>query len=439
MIEADHILRDSPYVGYAYSYPHKTAYRPLNPPISLADAWAGEPRNALFLYMHVPFCEGRCGYCNLFSVSQPESGLTDAYVEAVRRQAVRVRDSVGALHFARMAIGGGTPTVLRIDQLEVILRVCQDVMGVSPGRAPASVEVSPVTATADKLTLLRQFGVRRISIGVETFNEDEAGLLLRPQTNHSVHEALTAIRHAGFPVLNIDLIYGSPGQTPTAWLESLRQALVYEPEELYLYPLYVRPLTGLGRREGHWEDGRLLAYRIGRQFLLANGYEQLSMRMFRRANAASPSDSDYCCQRDGMIGIGCAARSYTARLHYGWPHATGRSAALAILDGFIRCEPESFGWANHGVWLDDEDRRRRLVLKTLLRCEGLSRIDYVGEFGSDAVADQPELESMIHLGLIEAKADRLVLTELGLDRSDAIGPALYSRRVRKLMDTCQCQ
>src|SRR5207248_3751773 len=123
--------------------------------------------------------------------------------------------------------------------------------------------------------------VDRISIGVQSFVEAEAAAAGRAQRTAEVEEALARIREAGFPRLNIDLIYGLPGQTVESWLGSLRAALRFAPEELYLYPLYVRPLTGLGRSSRSWDDQRLTCYREARALLLVCGYEQVSMRMFR--------------------------------------------------------------------------------------------------------------------------------------------------------------
>src|SRR4051794_23959467 len=95
------LLVGSPYRGYAYAYPHKTAYRPFDPPPPLRDLWAGERRDALFLYIHVPFCEMRCGFCNLFTQARPAAGLADDYLDALARQGDRVRDALGDGRFAR--------------------------------------------------------------------------------------------------------------------------------------------------------------------------------------------------------------------------------------------------------------------------------------------------------------------------------------------------
>ena len=242
------ILDETPYAGYTYAYPHKTAYRPLDPPVPLQELWQSENRDALFLYLHVPFCEMRCGFCNLFTTANPNQSFTGAYLRALRRQAIQVREAVSDARFARLAIGGGTPTFLNRAELEDLFGIVTDIYGVEPGQIPVSVETSPRTAELDKLRWLRERGADRISMGVQSFLEPEVNASGRAQKTAWVENALERIRETGFPTLNIDLIYGLPHQTVGSWLCSLQMALRWQPEELFLYPLYVRPLTGLGRK-----------------------------------------------------------------------------------------------------------------------------------------------------------------------------------------------
>lgn len=109
--ELARLAERSPSQAYVYAYPHKTAYQRLDPAPRLRDVWVGERRHSLFLHLHVPFCEMRCGFCNLFARSRPGGGLPDAYLTALGRQATVVREALGAgTGFARSAIGGGTPT-----------------------------------------------------------------------------------------------------------------------------------------------------------------------------------------------------------------------------------------------------------------------------------------------------------------------------------------
>jgi oxygen-independent coproporphyrinogen-3 oxidase len=427
------LLAQTPYAGYTYAYPHKTAYRPLTPPVPLRTAWAAEPKEALFLYLHVPFCEMRCGFCNLFTTVNPAEDLEHAYLAALARQAAQVREAIGPACYARLAIGGGTPTYLSPEALHGLFSLAEDLFGAAPGKIPVSCETSPLTATEDRLRVLRERGVDRISIGVQSFIEAEVQASGRPQQTVDVEAALARIRRWGFPTLNIDLIYGLPGQTVASWLVSVRAALRFQPEELYLYPLYVRPLTGLGRRGTAIADLRLDCYRAARDLLLAAGYRQVSMRMFRSPQAPAQEGPVYCCQEDGMVGLGCGARSYTQGLHYSSEYAVGAAGVKEILRAYVARPEESFALADYGFRLDGEDQRRRYVIQSLLQEEGLSFAAYTARFGSSVWEDLPQLAELEELGLTVQRDGRLTPTAAGLEQSDVIGPWLYSAKVQELM------
>lgn len=430
--DADSLLDGSLYQGYAYSYPHKTAYRPFSAPVPLRALWAEECRDALFLYVHVPFCEMRCGFCNLFTQAKPRTELTDDYLAALARQADQVRAALRNATFARFAVGGGTPTLLEVGGLERLWDIAGTLLGSAP--VPASVETSPETAAPEKLAFLRGRGVTRISLGVQSFVESEVAGVGRPQLTAVVHSVLERIRAAGFPVLNIDLIYGLPGQTVATWLDSIRAALAYQPEEFFLYPLYVRPLTALGQSARSWDDLRRDCYREGVALLRAAGYRQTSMRMFRAVHCPAEDGPIYCCQKDGMIGLGCGARSYTTEVHYSGEYAVRAPGVRALIADYIVQPTEAFGVANHGFQLDAEERRRRHVLQSLLHGDGLDLATYRRGFGTDAFSDLPQLKELGPRDLARQQGGRLTLTADGLERSDAIGPWLYSPAVRRRME-----
>ncbi|MFE9835139.1 STM4012 family radical SAM protein [Streptomyces sp. NPDC005551] len=432
----------SPYQHYVYAYPHKTAYRRLPDRPALASLWAAEPKDALSLYLHIPFCEVRCGFCNLFTRIGAPDGLTGAYLDALERQADAVREALGQegqVRFATAAFGGGTPTFLTAAELERLCDIAEHRMGADLRAVPLSVEASPATATADRLAVLAERGTTRLSLGVQSFVDSEARAAVRPQRRADVEVALARIRDARVPVLNIDLIYGIDGQTERTWRHSLDAALAWRPEELYLYPLYVRPLTGLGRRgeEGRpdpaWDEQRLRLYRAGRDHLLAHGYTQQSMRMFRRTDAPRQGADDYACQTDGMIGLGCGARSYTSAVHYSFDYAVGMHEIRGIIDGYVTTT--DFTRAEVGYRMDGREARRRHLLQSLLQAEGLATDDYRARFGSSPDDDfGPELGRLADRGWLSGTgASGLRLTPEGLAHSDAVGPELFSPAVRAAM------
>ncbi|MET7747539.1 STM4012 family radical SAM protein [Micromonospora sp. NPDC005367] len=435
MTSTDPSLDGSPYQQYLYAYPHKTSYRPLRPRPRLADVWRAEVRDALFLYLHVPFCEMRCGFCNLFTrANAPEEQVT-AYLRQLRRQAERVTDALGDdAGYVRAAFGGGTPTYLTADELTELFDIATGTVGARLPGVPLSVETSPATATPDRLAVLAAHGTTRVSIGVQSFLDVEARAAGRPQRRTEVEAALSAIRDARIPVLNIDLIYGIDGQTADTWQQSLDAALAWRSEELYLYPLYVRPLTGLGRRthaRADWEAQRLALYRQAVDTLGAAGYRQESMRQFRRADAPVPDGPDYCCQDDGMVGLGCGARSYTTTLHYSFDYAVSVSQVRAVLDDYLARPADDFGYAEFGFHLDGAEQRRRWLLKSLLRAEGVDAAAYQARFSRPPADDFPQLARLVERGWATEDGPRL--TPAGLARSDAIGPWLTSAEVHHAM------
>lgn len=419
-----------PYQGYAYAYPHKSAYRAFDPPLPLQDVWRAEPSRR-FLYVHVPFCEMRCGFCNLFTLVNPNEDITAAYLAALTREAEVTAQATGTTTPpVQMAIGGGTPTWLNAAELEDLFDLLNRCFQASPQQCPTTIETSPKTATPDRLSVLKAHGVERISIGVQSFDEAEAKAMGRPQKTADVAAALDRIRGQGFRALNLDLIYGAAGQTAASFAASVRRAMTWHPEEVYLYPLYVRPRTGLDGRAEVWDQQRLTLYRTGRDLLLSEGYTQVSMRHFRKGPDLG---GEYTCQEDGMIGLGPGARSYTRDLHYAMDFAVSRAAVLGVLQRYVAKDHVDFGHVDHGIRLTRPEQMRRYLLKSLLNQDGLNAARFASLFGQSAQEVFPELHELARTGLMTA-GPVFQLTPAGLERSDAIGPWLYSSSVTKRME-----
>ena len=434
-------MERGPYQAYAYAYPHKTAYRDLQTPVVLKELWAGEDRSALFAYLHIPFCTYRCGFCNLFALGQPASDLVERYVAQLILQMAIVGDALGAHRFARFAIGGGTPSYLSAEQLARVFEAATRNFTVDLQAIPAGIEVSPETATLDRLQVCRRAGIDRVSMGVQSFVDSELKSLARPTHSRQVVEAVGIVRELGFPTLNLDLIYGIPGQSRESLEASVRAVLSFQPEELYLYPLYVRPGTGLGKRGARREqprqrdDTRQLLYRAARELLLEAGYTQVSMRMFRSPSAPESSGPAYCCQNDGMVGVGCGARSYTRTLHYSDHYGVERASVTSILQQYVSAPEPSFAHAHYGFQLDASEQRRRYVIQSLLVFPGLDEPAYAARFGTALSADFPRLDDLIACGLARRTDGLLALTTEGIAHADTIGPWLSSDDVVARMES----
>lgn len=423
------LLNLSPYSGYLYAYPHKTAYRTFDPELDFETVWKNENLDSLFLYFHIPFCEMRCGFCNLFTMTGAKDDAVTAYLKALQRETETVKSVLPDAQFSEIAIGGGTPTFLSPEELNELLAITKLL---TPDDTPLSIESSPSRTTLERLQVLEARGVSRISLGVESFSPTDLKAMGRPAQARDAIKALDNIRSHTNADLNIDLIYGAQGQSVEAFKADVRRALEWAPEEVFIYPLYIGPLTGLSKRENKqldWDEHRISQYRAGRDVLLLAGYAQSSMRRFVKSK--SQNASNYSCQEDGMIGLGAGARSYTGDVHYSSDYAVKRQAISGIIRDYTA--QEDFTKIGHGIWLSPEEQRRRYAIKSILNSEGLDLIAYKRRFETHALDDVPDLNVLIEGNYLTQTSTHLMSTELGFERADAMGSFLISGPVEETM------
>jgi oxygen-independent coproporphyrinogen-3 oxidase len=420
----------TPYQQYVYGYPHKTAYRSFFKPLSLQNLWAGESLESRFLYVHVPFCEMRCGFCNLFTVANPLEDVVERFLAQLECEAEVTSSVVPKGPYVGAALGGGTPTFLAARQLVRVVEMMTTVMGASLGRIPFSVELSPDTVSAERLNAVSV--ASRLSLGVQSFLERETATLKRPQASGTVTAALDLIRERTRAALNVDLIYGIEGQDEHTLIRSLQMALMWRPEELYLYPLYVRPLTFLGKHPKAWDDHRQTLYRTGRDWLVSHGYLQRSMRVFQRRDAVVPEVPEFSAETGSTLGLGVGARSYTRRVHYAHDWAVQPRAVRSIIDAYLSRPAASFLDATSGYELDLEEEQRRFVVLTLF-ANGVDEGAFQRRFGAPLLDALPWLSCLVTADLAQSREGVFQLTARGLELSDAIGPWLFSETVNEKM------
>ncbi|MCI9411185.1 MAG: coproporphyrinogen III oxidase family protein [Eubacterium sp.] len=418
---------DNPYVQYMYSYPHKTAYGPLSG-IRLEDYIQRLVGAQNSLYFHIPFCQSKCGYCNLFSVTGQSDEFMSAYVDAMERQAEQLRIILpeGA-DFSDLTLGGGTPLLLSEKQLQRVFSIARDRMGFKG--ETIIVETSPAQTTEEKVALLKDNGVTRVSMGVQSFDDAELRALNRCHRPEQVHRAARILKKSKFPCINLDLIYGIPGQTVESLLDSARQAAEYEPEEMFVYPLYIKKGTFLAQKVTLNPEAVYEMYQELRDFLKARGYKQLSMRRFVKEPDSLNRGS---CGFENTISIGCGGRSYIEDLHFSTPFAVGQRGCVDILQQYM--EKKDFLEVTHGYLLSEEEMRRRYVIKNILFCCGIDKEEYRSRFGSEPEEDYPLLTEWSRSGMAAADSAKIYLTERGISLSDFLGPVLMSEEVRGKME-----
>ena len=413
----------SRYVSYMYSYPHKTAYRTLTPPVSLSPYLERLEGREASLYFHIPFCAHKCGYCNLFSQQCCDAERISLYLHTIRRQGEQMSVAAQALRFTSFAVGGGTPLILDEGQLEELFCLAE-LFGVHPSRVFTSVETSPEYTQKSVLRQLRARGVERLSMGVQSFNETELKKLKRRPGLGTVVGALENIVEAGFPQFNLDLIYGIEGQTVESFMRSLNTALTYRPNELFIYPLYVRPGTRIDVRST--DDIGYAIYKSARELLVGQGFVQTSMRRFVRRET---TETEFSCGDEVMLSCGAGGRSYLGNLHYATPYAVRQQAIADEIDHYIRTT--DFMTAANGFLLSTEEMQIRFIIKNLMYYRGVDLAEYEKRFGEKP--DRNLFREFTDRGWIEETGRIVRLTEEGMAYSDYIGQAFISPVVRKLM------
>ncbi len=427
----------NPYLQYMYSYPHKTAYRPLEGVFleDYASCLAGKGHG---LYLHIPFCQTKCGYCNLFSVTGQGQEAMDRYLDAVERQVSRYREIVKpyGTEFGDFTIGGGTPLLLSEKQLERMFDLIDSGLTFA-GDRELIIETAPNQTTREKLKLLKAAGVTRVSMGIQSFHDRELRTLQRRHSADTAREGLELLMSFSFPCVNIDFIYGIPGQTTDSLLSSLKEALTFQPDELFLYPLYVKHGAGLEQKlkEGMVLEPELALeqYQEASAFLKASGFRQDSMRRFVRVKKAEDSRRRYSdCGFGTSLALGCGGRSYLGKLHFCTPYAVTQKDCLSQLNAFETTV--DFNVVSHGILLSEEEIRRRFVIRHLLIRPGLDLLQYERCFHSLAEQDFPLLSDWIRNRWLKKDAGMLSLTDSGLGLSDYLGPQLISPEIRRRMN-----
>lgn len=383
------------------------------------------------LYLHIPFCQHRCGYCDFNTYAGLED-LIPGYVSALSQE-VRF---LGEMAERRLPVhtiffGGGTPSLLPARYMEEILAVLGQVFEILDG-AEISLEANPGTLSLEYLHSLRQMGVTRLSLGMQSASPEELRLLERQHGFEDVVQAVCWARQAGFENLNLDLIFGLPEQTLESWQRNLGLALGLEPEHLSLYALTLEHGTPLG----HWAarglvpqpDPDLAAdmYEYASQNLENMGYAQYEISNWAKRDS---SDQPMACRHNlqywhnlPYLGLGAGAHGYAAGV---------RTVNVLSPAGYIQRlmekpnsgdDPEmSFPTTPATVTVQPVDRQAEIGETMLMGLrlveQGVSRKDFRDRFDRDI--DQVfgyEIEELISLGLLEwagTDRERLRLTRHG--------------------------
>ncbi len=262
------------------------------------------------LYLHIPFCRRKCSYCSFVSYQNREADIA-TYVEALKRE-LSLR--IAGRRLQTIYFGGGTPSLLSAEQMADILSAIHNLCDVNR-EAEITIEANPGTVDRPYLTSMRKLGINRLSLGVQSLNSRELAILSRIHSVAEAKEAVHLARDAGFNNLNIDLMYGLPGQALSDWQHTLIEVSKLNPEHLSLYPL---TLEGNEPMSLAMEKGELPAidsdmaaahYELAEDFLAAHGYQHYEISNWAKEGYECRHNLVYW-QQLPYIGAGVAAHSY---------------------------------------------------------------------------------------------------------------------------------
>ncbi|MCB9478981.1 MAG: coproporphyrinogen III oxidase family protein [Deltaproteobacteria bacterium] len=423
------------------SYPDLTMYPEAEPDalLSSAEHRADSPTAA---YVHIPFCANRCAFCHWVLTANAPTDRVDAYLDVLAKEmdlATRFRGQ-DRIPVNTALFGGGTPSYLTPRQLE---RVMNDFVRHFDLSAcdQFSFEAEPASLLGDegaaKLRILKDYGVHRISLGVQSFDPAVLKIMARPHDRNEALEAIAAIKNAGFESTSIDLIYGYPEQSVQSWIETMRTAVASGADAWHLYRLRIRRYgekQGVILRQFHDRPDafpevdrirlmKALGYVISENF----GYKQHFSRIFATDKRhISGYMVDYATRMTDVIGLGPSSWSNHYRTFTQNLGADFAAYEQSVKDGRLPIFK--------GIYRDDETEMRRCFISPL-KHDRVYKAAFKARTGVEVLDHYgAEIERLAPLGLIDQDDESIFMTERGRFFGDEVAMQFFQRRFLPVPD-----
>ena len=365
------------------------------------------------LYIHIPFCLSKCPYCDFYS-STSLSPLPH-FLDALFKEMAMVRNDFNS--FDTVYIGGGTPSLLTPQQLENILVKIRQNFNLT-GNTEITIEANPADLNQSSLESMRETGINRVNIGVQSFDQEVLGFLGR---RHSVQQAILAIeasKKAGFHNIGLDLIYGTPGQTIESWSNTLEQAVAFAPEHLSCYQLTLEATTPLGKKLQAGEfsiPGEELQYEFfmrTSQFLQEAGYIHYEVSNFKKGTDLASRHNQKYWDHSPYLGLGPAAHSFKNNRRW-WNHRSIDQYIAAVNAGNLPVEETEI--------LTTEQLRLEALYLGLRTKKGVNLEDFKNRYQYDLFTEKKKmLVKLQEEGFIHIQNGSLRPTPNGLAVADSL-------------------
>ena len=368
------------------------------------------------LYIHIPFCKQACHYCDFhFSTNQDQrTRLCQAIAKEINLQHSYLdNEPIHTLYF-----GGGTPSLLSGEELNIIFESVHSHFVVDDD-AEVTMEVNPDDLTTDKLKELKNFGVNRLSVGIQSFNNPTLTFFNRAHSGEQAIESIHRARTAGFDNISIDLIYSVPGQAEDIWKKDIQQAVALRPEHISSYSLTIEEKTAFGKwqktgRIKPLDENKAVAdFEVLMDMLNSSGYEHYEISNFSKPGFHSKHNSSYWRQRK-YLGLGPSAHSYNGETRQ-FNVANNSHYINAIIKGEVPFEIEQ---------LSRENKINEYIITTLRTKWGCD-LSYLEKNFGYSIFETPILQKLLVQELIVLNKTIMTLTKKGKMLADQVAIELF--------------
>jgi oxygen-independent coproporphyrinogen III oxidase len=398
---------------------------------SAEDIWTGSQRYSHNMYIHVPFCRQKCSFCYYNVVPGASDDYIEAYIDSLEREAEMFTDTVHAeTPFETVFVGGGTPGLLSPKQLDRLFTNVIQKFNLSK-TYELSIEFSPDTVTAEKLQVVKDHGFHRVSMGVQSFDEEILRLARRDETNpRKVIDQYYVLARSGIPVLNLDFIAGVERHDHTSMERTLDTVFALDrlPDQLTLFTLSVRRGTINARYiNSSPEDvfqNSLAIYKYAQNRILDNGYWQFSRNLFPRGNNVFRYQDNIWGHNGYVLALGASGYSHSQKYVYQNFYDT-KAYMQAVKENRLPIE-KSYDLS------DDEQVRRHIVLAMKHTSLDERKFDaFYGEGATELKRFDDELNALMDSSKIDRANGTVKYNRSGIAEADKFVRLFYSEEVNR--------
>lgn len=376
-------------------------------------------KNEIGIYIHIPFCMKKCFYCDFVSYANKED-MIEKYIKALEKEIKIKAEENKLLKINTIYIGGGTPSFIDSKHIVYIINAIKESFNVKEN-AEITIEVNPGTVTKNKLEDYIKCGINRISIGLQTTNNELLKQIGRIHTYEQFLETYNLIRMVGFNNINVDLMLALPNQTIKDLEDSLNKVIMLKPEHISVYSLILEEKTKLydlvesGKLELLDESIERNMYWKVKNILEQNGYKHYEISNFAKQGYESKHNLN-CWNQEEYLGMGVAAHSYLNNKRY---------SNTENLEQYINKLLDEEGIKNDIVTVHEEqtleDKQKEYMLLGLRKIEGVKISDFKNKFVQNPIyIFRKELDKLVKEDLIQVEDNNIKLTKKGLDLANLV-------------------